>query len=352
MTQTRSQQENSKGSEMTMEEALRLNPMAPAPTRGTLIEGTISMVTQRGAFVDYGSKFDGFVPTEQLGNLTTGDHTILLVTDKADENGMVELSVTQAVPVQELEQHRRAGSTVTVRVVEVVRKGRILSGAFCSYGSVKGFVPFPSMGCSPTKLNALLGKEIGVKVLECLPRITFDRKTAEQERLAVAKQALLTTLKPGDIVDGKVDSIGRKDTNEYGVFVDLGDGVTGLLHRNEIPGANRMPLSLQFKPGDAIKVKFLNAAEVNGKTVIALSVKDLRRQQFIAALNVGDEVEGRIARQTVYGFFLCLSAEAGVDGLLHNSRIPAGSTLAIGDVIKVKIHHLDRQSLNIGVNVA
>lgn len=342
--------------EVSMAELMAQFELKTTPVRGSIITATVVQVTKTGAFATYGGKADAFIPNDEFGDepIADGYTGPFSVTGDADENDVVVLSAAMAKPWVELSAAFEAQSPVSLSISRIVRKGDRIAGAQVKYdGRVTGFVPFPLLGIRATEVDHFVGETIEARIKAFEPterKLTFDRKSLESERIACARETLFATIKPGDVFEATVVSIAKKENNEYGVFVDIGNGVTGLVHRSEIPNAGKQPLSQILRVGQPLPVSLIRIVEDKGRKALSLSAKQMVRNRFIESLQVGSVVEGKIVRQVDYGFFVNLSADAEVDGLLHKSQFDRDANLTVGATISVKVIHRDAAKQVVGLS--
>jgi ribosomal protein S1 len=130
-----------------------------------------------------------------------------------------------------------------------------------------------------------------------------------------------------------------------GVEVPLGDTgevgkVEGLVHISEISWEKVNDPNDYFRLGDQVKVRVLGVDEEAGK--LNLSVKQLTQDPWADVVKrypVGAKVTGKVTRTAPFGVFVTL--EAGVDGLIHISKIPAGEEPKVGEEIEVFVESVD-----------
>ena len=166
---------------------------------------------------------------------------------------------------EKLKEYHKEKTALTVTVDGVVNKGVV-----SNLEGVRGFIPASRLALGRVQdLNAFLGKEIEVQVREVdqekgrliLSAVELLRAKANQE-----KKARMAAMEVGAVMDGKVESL-----QPYGAFIDLGDGLSGLVHVSQI-SRNRVKLpSDVLKAGQEVKVKVI--AIKDGK--LSLSMKAL-----------------------------------------------------------------------------
>ena len=290
---------------------------------GEVVEGTVIDVKPDAAVLNINYKADGILTRDEYSadktlDLTTklnpGDKLQVKVIKVNDGEGQVALSyrkMAQERANKELEEAFNNKTVLTAPVVQVLS-----GGVVCEVSGARVFIPASLVSDTFVKdLTQFQGKELSFVITEFDPsrrRIIGNRKqllVAEKEKKA---QELLSSLRPGDVVEGTV-----RNVTDFGAFVDLG-GVDGLLHVSEM-GWGRVgnPKKL-YKSGEKVNVIILS---IEGKK-IALSQKFPEENPWLDAetkFAPGTIVTGKVARLTDFGAFVELAK--GVDGLLHVSQI-------------------------------
>ncbi|NTW76672.1 MAG: S1 RNA-binding domain-containing protein, partial [Syntrophaceae bacterium] len=169
----------------------------------------------------------------------------------------------------------------------------------------------------------------------------------EQEKIKVLKE----TLQTGMIVRGVVKSV-----RDFGAFVDIG-GVQALLPISEMSWGRVEDPKLLYTPGTTIEAVIINLDWERNR--ITLSFKDTLPDpwnEVIAKYREGSAYKGKVSRLTDFGAFITL--EAGVDGLLHISKLARGKkikhardVLTGGADIEVKIEKIDRENKRISLDL-
>lgn len=345
-------------------------PVTPNP--GSLVKGTVVRIDSKmGAWIDFGGKTDALVPTDDIGDLSEGQSTVFFV-QYMPEGGEFEsrskqwngpvFSATRARAWNEAKTGLEQRSTVTVKVGDVKRYSRgdqsgSIAGVNVYFNGLKGFVPYSMLGVGGKQVDGLVGQEIAVKVQEVSVedrKLVFNhREVVNEEKAAVEqrREELFASLKPGDKRDGKVVRI-----VDYGCFVDIGEGLHGLVHRSELSNDNKAPVASLVKVGDNVPVKVLRADTVDGKRQLALSVKQVRQSAFLDSIAVGDVLEGTVTRISAFGTFMELSGEHGVDGLIHKSQYSSAvrsgrKVINPGDVLRVKVTEIDNEKGRVGLSL-
>ena len=191
-------------------------------------------------------------------------------------------------------------------------------GAFVDLGGIDGLLHITDMAWKRVKHPSEVvnvGDEIDVKILK------FDR---ERQRVSLGiKQLgddpwhdLARRYPPQTRIFGKVTNIA-----DYGCFVEIEEGVEGLVHVSEMDWTNKnVNPSKVVAIGEEVEVMVIEIDEERRR--ISLGIKQCKSNpwaEFSATVNRGDKVKGQIKSITDFGIFIGL--EGGIDGLVHLSDI-------------------------------
>jgi small subunit ribosomal protein S1 len=241
------------------------------------------------------------------------------------------------------------------QVVKGIVKNLTDYGAFIDLGGIDGLLHITDMAWKRVKQPSdivNIGDEIEVKVLK------FDR---ERNRVSLGLKQLgedpwenLTRRYPvGSRVFGKVTNIA-----DYGCFVEIEEGVEGLVHVSEMDWTNKnIHPSKVVHLGDEVEVMVLDI-DIDRRR-ISLGIKQTQQnpwEDFASRHNKGDRVQGVIKSITDFGIFVGL--EGGIDGLLHLSDLSWNVTgeeavrnYKKGDEIEAVILAIDpeRERISLGI---
>jgi small subunit ribosomal protein S1 len=224
--------------------------------------------------------------------------------------------------VIEEENAGRKGTTLGHIEEDIVVEGQIKNltdyGAFVDLGGVDGLLHVTDMSWgrlqNPSEIFRV-GDTIQVKVLK------FDR---DRERVSLGYKQLLPDpwssveerFVVGTRVPGRIASVA-----DYGAFVELENGVEGLVHVSEMSWSKRVkhPGKL-VNPGDAVEVEVLSVDPKARRISLGMKqIQDNPWQTLHERYQVGTRVHGRVRNLTDFGAFI--EIEDGVDGLVHVSDI-------------------------------
>ena len=253
---------------------------------GDVIKGTVIGVNEEEVTLDLKYYTQGIIKATDMSNdpafsvmtdVHEGDVVEASVVKMDDGQGNILLSRKEANEVlawDVLTGYLEEKKAVTVKVNEVVN-----AGVVAYLEGIRGFIPASHLALSYVEnLDEYKGKMLEVRV------ITVDQ---EKEKLVMSAREILrekekeahdhkvAMIVPGTVMEGTVESL-----QPYGAFVDLKDGLSGLVHISQISQRRIKKPSEVLKVGDKVKVKILNTND--GK--ISLSMKALEEMQV-------DEVE-------------------------------------------------------------
>ncbi len=298
------------------------NDISRAAENEEVIEGTIIAKVKGGLSVDIGVK--AFLPGSQIDLRPVRNMDVFLgktfkfkVIKFNKKRGNIVLS-RRALLEQERENLRS-------QTLDAMKEGSIVKGivknitdygAFIDLGGMDGLLHITDMSWGRLKhpseiLN--VGDELEVKVLK------FDN---EKERVSLGLkqlkpdpwEAAIEKFSVGTKLVGKVVSLA-----DYGAFVEVADGVEGLIHVSEMSWTKRVKHPSQLvKVGDEVNVVVLEVDSANRR--ISMGMKQLEPNPWVELKNAyppGTIIEGEVKSLTDFGAFV--GVEEGIDGLIHIS---------------------------------
>ena len=306
---------------------------AEAPLEpGARVTGTVLSVGADTAFIDLGGRRQGAMKlagiVEEAGELPAVGQTLeLSVGTRNEEDGLYELAAAnRAVSVDDWSQ-LEAGMIVEARVT-AANKG----GLECEVAGLRGFMPTSLV--SPWRIEnlaELVGQTLESLVTEIVPaarRLVLSRRAVIERQAADARLRMLETLEVGSSIDGIVRSV-----RDFGAFVDIGNGVEGLVHVSQLSWDRVANPADVLQPGQKVRVVVKKIDRQTGK--IGLSIRDLVESPWKHAgekYHVGATVRGRVSRIAQFGAFVRL--EPGVEGLVHVSEIATRHIRSVADAVK------------------
>lgn len=311
------------------------------PQRGQILQGEIIRIEDDAVFMNVGAKRDAIVPHSDLDRLDeallsslkagneipvyvlrtpVGDEELLVSINK----GLEQKDWTQAEELVETEE-----------TLELSVCGYNKGGLLVQFGQLEGFVPnshVPDLryGNAHAELESIKARRVGekllVKVLEVdqeRRRLIFSAKAAHQEH----RRRMLEELEIGSTITGRVANIVN-----YGAFVDIGGGISGLLHVSEIAWHRVEHPSKILSVGEELEVE-IQEVDVDRERV-SLSRKAVMPNPWDTIEkkhNIGDLITGRVTNIEDFGAFI--EVQKGVVGLVHVSEIDVYGPATIHDIV-------------------
>ena len=331
------------------------------PTAGAVIQGRVVQISSDEVLVDIDYKSEGRIPLNELSFIpnanpedivSVGEEIYVKVLKVDDSEGNVLLSKKRADADQsweKLENLFETGGTLTAKVMQVVKGGLLVNVG------VRGFIPASHVSRGfEDDLQKYIGQTLELKIIE-LDRtknnVVFSHKEVLEEQYAKAKEAAFANLQEG----AKVKGIVRRLT-DFGAFVDIGDGVEGLLHVSEMAYSRVNHPSDVVAEGDEITVMILGVNQERER--ISLGLKQTIADPWSTVTEryeVGQKVTGEVTRVVDFGAFVKL--EDGIEGLVHISELShkhvakADDVVQSGQQVEVKIISVDATARRIGLSI-
>ena len=324
------------------------------PRPGDIRKGLILDITDRGIIIGLGLKRDGFVPPDDLAKLSDEEKAELKVDSEipvyivdTGQHDSLNVSIHRAMINEDWIKAEALMKTEDVVEAEVVGYNR--GGALVDYGRLRGFIPLSQLAAfrpgmkdrdKQRMLSKLRGEMLPLKIIEVdrrRRRLVMSNREAQKEWDDSRRSERFEELNAGDTLKGEVSSI-----RDFGAFVDIGDGIEGLVHVSELAWHRIDHPSEVINVGDDIEVYVLKIDNENSR--ISLSRKRLLPDPWSLVENsykVNELVEGVVTRIVNYGAFV--EIEPGIEGLLHASKMVRGSDAADpSKIVQVGEKHLLR----------
>ncbi len=328
---------------------------------GDLVKGKVKNITDYGVFIDLDG-VDGLLHISDIswGKVShpsdffkVGDEVEVVVLSIDRENEKISLGYKQKTedPWKNIEEKYPEGTKVKGKVVNIKNYGAFVEVE----PGVEGLIHINDISWTKKISNAQnyfeLGDEVEAVVLEVdgeRKRLALGLKQIKENPWDVIEEKFNV----GDVFEGEV-----KNVTDFGAFVEVYDGVDGLIHVSDMSWSKRVKNPSEIvKEGDKVKVKILNIDRENQK--IALGIKQLTEnpwEKFFSKYQMGDVVEGKVVKLEDYGAFVELDED--IEGLVHVSEISKeridkpSDVLNIGDVKEMKIVKIDAKDKKIGLSI-
>ena len=258
-----------------------------------------------------------------------GDKLRLIVKKVYPDGGRVVLSASlleKRDNLKKFEEVIENHGTFKAKVVKAIQVGLVLE-----HDGYSCLLPTSQVAVPEEEMATLVGTEIDVAPIRVdynRIRLIVSQKVANAIESRQAKDEFLKNIKVGDEFEGKV-----KNIESYGAFIDLGNGVEGLLHISEVEHNRIVKIEKVLKAGDTVKVKVIKLDEAGH---IGLSRKALLPnywKDFIDASEVGQVVKGTVSEINNAGVVVALTEQ--IQGFLPKSEISWNKDQAIEDTIQL-----------------
>lgn len=327
-------------------------------SNGDMVEGTILEIGPDAAIVDIGSYMDGILSEDELpegqtlSDLKKGDKVrcaVLRVDTRESQIFLSKKNADRVIAWNSLASHHEEGDAVLVKVESAVK-----GGLRVSCGQAKGFMPASQIDTAYVDdLSAYVGRELKAQILDVdeeLHEFTCSRKNVLKEEQRLAKEHLFSTLHPGDRISGTVQEI-----RPYGVFVEIENGVCGLVHISDLSWVRVKDPSEVVSVGQVVEV-CVESVDPE-KERISLSLKDAGSDPWDnVSLKAGDELTGCEVRRIISsGAFVKVGLQ--LEGFLPISQISdkrirsVSDVLSEGSLISVRVLSVDPKGHRISLSM-
>lgn len=243
---------------------------------GDILTGTVISVDEKEVILDLKYYAEGVIPAEDYSRdpgfnlkeeVHPGDEVSATVIRKDDGNGNLLLSRVMAADVlawDKIREYRESGEAL-----DVVVRGITNAGVIAYVEDVRGFIPASKLSLDYVEdTNEYLNKHIQVQVIDFdreSKKLILSAKELLREKAEEERRNKISNVQTGLVTEGVVESL-----QPYGAFVDLGNGLSGLVHISQICEKRIKKPSEVLTVGDHVKVKVI--AVKDGK--LSLSIKE------------------------------------------------------------------------------
>lgn len=242
---------------------------------GDKVTGTVVSVEEEEVILDLNSFSQGVIPAGEysddpsfhaMDEIRTGDTLTAVVLDSDDGQGRVLLSLKEARVDEAWQKMKEAMEERRIFTVKVLTS--VNAGVVAFLEGLRGFIPASQLALEYVEdVDSFVGETLDVIVITADPeknKLVLSAKEVAKEKAAKEHEKKLNALQKGFVTEGVIDRI-----ESYGCFVNIGDGLTGLVHISQICNKFLKSPNEVVKLGQTVKVKVLDVEE--GK--IRLSMK-------------------------------------------------------------------------------
>src|SRR5262245_52082810 len=323
------------------------------------VQGIVKNITDYGVFIDLGG-IDGLLHVTDLSwgrvnhpndMFRVGDEITVKVLKYDKEKERVSLGYKQLTPDpwSLVQSQYPIGARVAGKVVNITDYGAFVE----LEAGVEGLIHVSEMSWSkrvkhPSKMLAT-GQEVEAVVLDVdmeNRRISLGLKQTEPDPWSTLAERYMI----GSVISGRV-----RNLTDFGAFIEVEEGIDGLVHVSDISPRRIKHPSEVLKKGERVEAVILNIDTENHR--LSLGIKQLQPdvwEQFFTTHHVGDTVRGRIVRHAPFGVFVEL--DEGIEGLCHVSELDDAdrqnveNRFKLGDDGEFKIIKLSPAERKIGLS--
>jgi small subunit ribosomal protein S1 len=328
---------------------------------GARLRGTVKNITDYGVFIDLGG-IDGLLHITDISwgrvnhpseHFTVGDEVEVVVLKFDPETERVSLGYKQRSddPWTLVDKKYPIGSRVKGRVVSIVDYGAFVE----IEEGVEGLIHVSEMSWTKKVVNPAKILEVGDEVEAIVSELDMDQRRISLSLRQTERnpwEELEDTHPEGSVIEGKV-----RNLTEFGAFVEITEGIDGLIHVSDMSWTKRVKHPSEvLKKGDTVKARITNIDVENQR--VSLSIKEFMPnewEEFADKHNPGDVLEGKVVNVTDFGLFIDIYN--GLEGLAHVSEIevPAGAKLEdhykVGDFVRTRILRVEEDEKKVGLSM-
>lgn len=283
-------------------------------SEGDIITGTVIAVSEEDVTLDLKYYAPGIIKAEELSsdpdfNLTesvhVGDVLEATIIRMDDGEGNLLLSRKEANDIlawDKLNQYLEDETVLHVRI-----KGIVPSGVIAYVEGIRGFIPASHLCLDYVEdCNPWLGKDVDVKVITVDPaqkKLVLSAKLVERERAKEERNHKIAMLVPGTIVEGTVETL-----MPYGAFINLGNGLSGLVHISQICTRRIKKPGEVLSIGQTVQAKILNTND----NKISLSMRAIEEEMVDTQAKEMESVQEYVSNE---------AASTSLGSLLANLKL-------------------------------
>ena len=328
-----------------MEELLKGASSLPKLKRGSIIEGIIISASKKEMFFDIGWKTNAILISPEtkelpvfLPYLEIGKKVLVRIVNIEARAGFPVVSLQNFFEKGKweiLEDNYKKEKKINVNVL-----GSGKGGLFIEIMGIRGIIPKIQLTRDYIKnKQKLFNKKVEVKILEvdrAKNRLVVSQKAAALGITQKKTSNIFSKIKEGSTHKARIIGF-----SNFGIFCEI-NSIEGLIHISEISWEKVSNPKEYAKEGEEVKVMVLNKNNKDYK--LTLSLKRLQTdpwEKIEEKCPKDKQVQGEIIRKEPYGYFVRI--EAGIEGLIHNSKITPEMDIKIGKKIKAYVERIDKK---------
>ena len=328
---------------------------------GARLKGVVKNITDYGVFIDLGG-IDGLLHITDISwgrvnhpseHFSVGDEVEVAVLKFDPETERVSLGYKQKSddPWTLVDKKYPIGSRVRGKVVSLVDYGAFVE----IEEGVEGLIHVSEMSWTKKVVNPAKILEVGHEVEAIVSELDMDQRRISLSLRQTERnpwEELKDTHPEGTVIEGKV-----RNLTEFGAFVEITEGIDGLIHVSDMSWTKRVKHPSEvLKKGDTVRARITNIDIENQR--VSLSIKEFMPNEwddFSERHRVGDVLEGRVVNVTDFGLFIDIYN--GLEGLAHVSEVDLASGAKpedhykVGDWVRTRILRIEEDDKKVGLSL-
>ena len=252
-----------------------LNKSFKKISEGDVLTGTVIGVSDTEVTIDLNYYTEGIIPIDELSNdprfsikadIHVGDTVTAIVIDEDSSSGNIVLSMKNAADVlawDTLKEAKESKKKYEVKIASAVN-----GGVITYVEGIRAFIPASQLTTHYVEdVESYVGQTLTAIIItvdEAAHKLVLSAKEVERELETIAKNTKISHLQVGLVTTGTIEKI-----VPYGAFVNIGDGLSGLVHISQICGKHIKSPNEVVKEGQEVTVKIIDVKD--GK--VSLSMK-------------------------------------------------------------------------------
>ncbi len=328
--------------------------------QGARLAGVVKNITDYGVFIDLGG-IDGLLHITDISwgrvshpseHFSVGDEAEIVVLKFDPDTERVSLGYKQKSedPWTLVDKKYPPGARVKGKVVSLVDYGAFVE----IEEGVEGLIHVSEMSWTKKVVNPSKVLNLGDEVEAIVSELDMDQRRISLSLRQTERnpwEELSDSFPVGAIIEGRV-----RNLTEFGAFVEIVDGIDGLIHVSDMSWTKRVKHPSEvLKKGDTVRARITHIDAESQR--VSLSIKEFMPNEwedFMASHRVGDVLTGRVVNVTDFGLFIDIYE--GLEGLTHVSEIETtGGKLEdqfhVGNWVHAKILRIEDEEKKVGLSM-
>ena len=313
--------------------------------------GQVVALRRDEIFVEFGGREQGCLPARCFETPPQPGDTIEVVVQRFNpEEGLYDLTLPGMSAELGNWDDVREGMLVDAQIT-----GHNAGGLECEVNHLRGFIPVSQISLYRVEdLAQFVGQRFACLITDANPsrkNLVLSRRAVLERENAEKKQTFLESLAAGQVHEGTVRKL-----MDFGAFVELGNGVDGLLHISQLSWGRIKHPSEVVQEGQSVRVRIEKIDRETGR--IGLSYREMLENPWTGAAAKYPHnaiVRGKVTRLMEFGAFV--EVEPGVEGLVHISELShkriwrASDVVKEGDEVEVLVLNVDPEAQRMSLSI-